>query len=76
MMLKTAAQQEQLHHDFDEDGCCIHCGFDGAEWHWWKHSTYEGQSRPDARMPRCNRYSFYRRKPNAASPAAPEDAAP
>lgn len=40
-------------HQFDEDGCCIHCGFDGAEWHWWKHSTYEGRAQPQARMPRC-----------------------
>ena len=21
-------------HEFDEDGCCKHCFFDGAEW-WW-----------------------------------------
>lgn len=41
------------HHEWDDDGCCIHCGFDGAEWHWWKHSTYEGRAHPEARMPRC-----------------------
>ncbi len=39
-------------HDFDDDGCCTKCGFDGAEWHWWKHSTYEGKA-SDAKMPRC-----------------------
>jgi len=31
-------------HEYDDDGCCIHCGFDGAEWHWWKTSTYEGRA--------------------------------
>lgn len=32
------------HHDWDEDGCCYHCGFDGAEWHHWKTQTYEGRA--------------------------------
>lgn len=40
-------------HDFDDDGCCVKCGFDGAEWHWWKHSTYEGKAQTEAKMPRC-----------------------
>lgn len=40
-------------HEWDEDGCCIHCDFDGAEWHHWKHSTYEGRAQPEARMPPC-----------------------
>ena len=40
-------------HDFDDDCCCTKCGFDGAEWHWWKHSTYEGRAQPEAKMPRC-----------------------
>lgn len=25
---------ERLPHEFDDDACCIHCGFDGAE-EWW-----------------------------------------
>ena len=44
---------EQRHHEWDDDGCCIHCGFDGAEWHWWKHDTYEGRAQPEMKMPRC-----------------------
>jgi hypothetical protein len=40
-------------HEFDDDAVCIHCGFDGAEWHHWKHNTWEGKAKPDARQPRC-----------------------
>ncbi len=40
-------------HDFDEDAVCRKCGFDGAEWHWWKHSTYEGRAQPEAKQPPC-----------------------
>lgn len=40
-------------HEYDDDACCIHCGFDGAEWHWWKNSTYEGRAQPEARRPLC-----------------------
>ena len=40
-------------HEFDDDACCIHCGFDGAEWHHWKHNTYEGRAQPDAKAPLC-----------------------
>ena len=40
-------------HEWDDDGCCVHCNFDGAEWHWWKHSTYEGRAQPDAKEPLC-----------------------
>lgn len=39
-------------HDFDDDCVCIHCGFDGAEWHHWKHRTYEGRA-SDAQQPEC-----------------------
>ena len=48
-------ESEEIHgrHEFDDDGCCIHCGFDGAEWHWWKHSTYEGKAQPNAKRPQC-----------------------
>lgn len=31
-------------HEWDEDGVCIHCGFDGAEHYWWKSSTAEGRA--------------------------------
>ena len=51
-------------HEFDEDACCIHCGFDGAEWYWWRHNTYEGkdseESQPDCKQGRrhlANSYS-------------------
>ena len=39
-------------HEFDDDACCIHCGFDGAEWAHWKRNTYEGKA-SDARQPLC-----------------------
>jgi predicted alpha/beta-fold hydrolase len=29
-------------HDFDDDAVCKRCGFDGAEWYHWRHSTHEG----------------------------------
>ena len=31
-------------HDLDDDGVCVRCGWDGAEWHWWRYNTYEGMS--------------------------------
>jgi hypothetical protein len=40
-------------HRLDEDGVCTRCGFDGAEWHFWKHHTYEGRA-SDAKSPPCN----------------------
>lgn len=39
-------------HLFDDDGVCERCGFDGAEWVWWKRSTYEGRA-SDVEMPSC-----------------------
>lgn len=50
-------------HDFDDDACCIHCGFDGAEWHHWRHNTYEGLATRDTQPP-CSEYSEYRRAEN------------
>ena len=43
---------EEYRHKFDDDGCCEYCGFDGAEWHHWKHHTYEGRA-SDKKMPLC-----------------------
>ncbi len=40
-------------HNFDDDAVCTDCGFDSAEWHYWKHSTYEGRAKPEARPPLC-----------------------
>ena len=31
-------------HKYDEDAVCKVCGFDGAEWHYWRFNTYEGQA--------------------------------
>lgn len=42
-------------HEYDDDSVCIHCGFDGAEWHHWKHHTYEGKAQPEATPPLCTR---------------------
>lgn len=39
-------------HQFDDDCVCTRCGFDGAEWHHWKHFTYEGKA-SDAKSPPC-----------------------
>lgn len=42
-------------HEYDEEAVCVYCGFDGAEWHWWRYSTYEGRA-ADAeqqRVPAC-----------------------
>jgi hypothetical protein len=36
-------------HEFDDDACCVHCGFDGAEWSWLKR---QGQVSEDQR-PLC-----------------------
>ncbi len=41
-----------IYHHFDEGCVCSRCGFDGAEWHWWKHNTYEGRD-SDAKEPEC-----------------------
>ena len=40
-------------HEFDDDACCIHCGFDGAEWWHWQKMTNEGRANPDAKEPVC-----------------------
>lgn len=39
-------------HVWDEDGCCSICGLDGAKYHWWRNSTYEGRAKQTP-MPRC-----------------------
>lgn len=39
-------------HYFDEDAVCMDCGFDGAEWHHWKHHTYEGRA-SNCKPPLC-----------------------
>ena len=40
-------------HVWDDDACCERCGFDGAEWYWWKHHTYEGKASDEKQMPPC-----------------------
>ena len=46
------SQQERLPHDFDDDGVCTRCGFDGAEYIHWKKYTAEGRS-SGAEVPSC-----------------------
>lgn len=53
MSLPFTKKETVNFHQFDEDGICYHCNFDGAEWHWWKHSTYEGRANTEAKMPSC-----------------------
>ena len=43
-------------HEWDEDACCVKCGFDGAEWSHWKKNTYEGIA-SDEKMPLCGESS-------------------
>lgn len=40
-------------HEFDDDGCCINCGFDGAEWYWLKMIAYEEGAASNSKMPVC-----------------------
>ena len=40
-------------HTYDEDAVCIHCGFDGAEWHHWRFNTHEGHAMQTP-APSCN----------------------
>lgn len=49
------SEQRPAPHEWDDDGCCVYCGFDGAEHWWWAHDTYEGRSAPDEnrRLPPC-----------------------
>ena len=51
-------------HYFDEDAVCMDCGFDGAEWHYWKRSTYEGRA-SDCKEPLCTHVG---RKTNEFAP--------
>lgn len=42
-----ATREHFLLHELDDDACCIHCGFDGAEEYHLRVSTVH----PHARMP-------------------------
>ena len=48
-----------MEHDFDAEGVCALCGFDGAEWWHWRHQTYEGRAQPEAKQPPCKRPEEY-----------------
>lgn len=39
-------------HEFDDDGCCVRCGFDASEWSWWRYATREGMAMKTP-MPHC-----------------------
>ena len=41
-----------VEHEYDDDGVCIHCGFDDAEFVWWR-TTYEGKAMPHVQRPQC-----------------------
>jgi len=47
------AIEQTKQHAYDIDCTCVVCGFDGAEFHWWKHHTYEGKASPDIKEPEC-----------------------
>jgi hypothetical protein len=63
--LSRAREDERTLHTFDDDGVCTKCDFDGAEWHWWRYSTYEGRA-SSAAVPRCS----VRTPPQSAGPHA------
>lgn len=46
------------HHEWDDDGCCVRCGFDGAEWRDWVMRVYGamGWKEREARMPPCEEH--------------------
>lgn len=50
--MREETREAILAHDFDDDGVCTKCGFDGAEWHYWKTQTYEGRA-SDLKSPPC-----------------------
>jgi len=56
-------------HIFDNDACCIACGFDGAEHHWLNHNTYEGVANPQPE-PSCDAPEHVRAKALAMQPPA------
>ena len=58
MNMSYTTVYKPLQHEWDDDGCCIHCGFDGAEWSWWKRNTYEGRA-SDAKQPACKTLDTY-----------------
>jgi hypothetical protein len=49
----TENQTMLRRHEWDDDACCIHCGFDGAEWSHLKHNTWQGRAEPEAKPPLC-----------------------
>jgi hypothetical protein len=53
---KESELRVQKFHIWDDDACCINCGFDGAEWSNWKHHTYEGKA-SSLPMPNCGEQS-------------------
>lgn len=52
------ATDSMKRHIYDEDGTCLICGFDGAEFHWWKHHTYEGKASQNVKEPDCISISY------------------
>lgn len=51
-LLPDIAKPVPLGHEFTEDGICSHCGYEGADFHHWKHHTPEGLA-SDATCPPC-----------------------
>ena len=51
-VITASIERKPFPHLFNSDGVCVKCGFDGADWRWWKHSTYEGRA-SHAKQPMC-----------------------
>lgn len=56
MSLKYQPIKTKQQHIYDDDGCCIICGFDMAEYSHWINNTYEGRAAKEnnnATRPEC-----------------------
>lgn len=42
-----------MQHEYDEDGVCVICGFDGAEWVHYRASQHPDDRDPNERTPQC-----------------------
>lgn len=54
IMDSTSEEKQQPQHEFDDDACCVKCGFDGADWWHWRHRTHEGLA-SKAEQPPCKK---------------------
>ena len=56
---RVASLPTPVHHEYDDDGCCVHCNFDGAEAAHLRSCTH-----PDDRAPRAEYEVFCAKRKN------------